>query len=542
MERERERPPDYASHEPNDLRLPAVPQHDFSRPPGNDFKLPDLKTVLSGEFQSPPPHNILHRGSPESACTLSRIESTYGRTNGARNGADALMMSPSEASSRTSNDDRAMRSTSVVSMDDPDVRIAAEALSGLGNPDFGRPASKTAFHVPSHASSDGRLVASPTHMEEEPFLELLTQAHPWVGGTIHGSLSAYTTTKHYSPRLVQAGANLVERNITTPIVSTVSTVGRMTGVESGLRWYLGRKTNDLESNGTDAAGSQKRRQVDCDMDMDGGFSPRSGMRRDSQDSRSDVLPLYRASKPPSYREEESPASAERNRQLDAHNRSWSTQVFVMTSGLGVALSDTSRNSLCYCLGSLSRATEHITTVTDALAMVLEQYDEAREHWHQNHALSIEEGERPKTPDNDQAAQRLAALIKKHSDDIWHTLKTVVNHVSDTAGGALPENARHFVRNQLMSLPQRWRVVSDRQDGDSETSRNAHRMIEFAREGLDMIGQVSQVCRATLDSAEVWLQRAGRRRANGEISKHRHDEDEVMGDADDMHYSQYNEKQ
>lgn len=134
MERVRERPPDYASHDPSDLRLPAVPQHDFSRPPGSDFKLPDLKTVLSREFQSPPPHDVVNRSSPESASTLSRIELTHGRINGARKSADAPMMSPSETESRASNDDRAMRSTSVVSMDDPDVRIAAEALSGLGRP------------------------------------------------------------------------------------------------------------------------------------------------------------------------------------------------------------------------------------------------------------------------------------------------------------------------------------------------------------------------------------------------------------------------
>jgi hypothetical protein len=33
-----------------------------------------------------------------------------------------------------SMDEKTGRSTSVVSMEDPDVRIAAEALSGLGNP------------------------------------------------------------------------------------------------------------------------------------------------------------------------------------------------------------------------------------------------------------------------------------------------------------------------------------------------------------------------------------------------------------------------
>lgn len=44
------------------------------------------------------------------------------------------MASPLGTASAMSAEDRAVRSTSVVSMDDPDVRIAAEALSGLGNP------------------------------------------------------------------------------------------------------------------------------------------------------------------------------------------------------------------------------------------------------------------------------------------------------------------------------------------------------------------------------------------------------------------------
>lgn len=48
------------------------------------------------------------------------------------NGVEPAMTSPSEVGSAMSMEERGMRSTSVVSIDDPDVRIAAEALSGLG--------------------------------------------------------------------------------------------------------------------------------------------------------------------------------------------------------------------------------------------------------------------------------------------------------------------------------------------------------------------------------------------------------------------------
>lgn len=335
-------------------------------------------------------------------------------------------------------------------------------------------------------------------MEAEPLLQLFATKHPWVGGTMNASINSsmfmYNTTKHYSPRFVQYGANLVERNIATPMANTVGTVGRYTGVESGLRRYLDeRRPHDLEKGDDDA------------MEVDS-----EAMRRDSADN----LPPYRSSKPPSYREEYSPAAIDRSRERPPHNRSWSSQVagqmFVMTSGLGVALSVTSRRSLQYCLQALGQATVHIATVSDALKMVLEQYDEARDSWHKQNEKSMEEGERPKTPDHDEAARRLADIIKKHSDDIWTTLKHVTNYVSSSAGGALPENARHFVTNQLMSLPQRWRLVSANQTGESETSRGAHRMIAFATEGLDMMSQVSHVVKATLDSAERWLERVGRR--------------------------------
>ena len=485
-----------------------------------EITLPDLKTVLSPDFQELSSSLRLSRqvhDSPVSVRSLPRIDPGPAFVNGTSKSSESGA-SPSDAGSVMSIDDQAARPTSV-SMDDPDVRIAAEALSGLGNPDFARSPSTRTF---SHAS------LGHVKQEPEPLFELFTRAHPWVGGTINGSLSAYSTTKTYSPRVIQYGADLVERSITTPVVSTVSKVGRMTGVESGLRWYYGganaSRPNDVDGGSVETA-SKRRRLMDDEMDVEyGHFSPpQSRLRLDSNDINDEVLPAYRASKPPSYREKASPTEGDGQMQLErpSHNRSWSSQVFVTTSGLGVALSVTSRRSLRFCLSFLSRQADHVTTVMNALKLVLEQYDQARDAWHQNHDASIEAGLRPKTPDHDEAARRLAQIIKTHSEDIWRTLENVVTSVSSYAGGALPENARHFVRNQLMSLPQRWRVVSDNQTGESETSRSAHRMIAFATEGLDMMGQVSQTMKLTLESAERWLARAGRRQEMVE-TPHRYD--------------------
>ncbi|KAK3059689.1 transcriptional regulator opi1, partial [Teratosphaeriaceae sp. CCFEE 6253] len=84
---------------------------------------------------------------------------------------------------------------------------------------------------------------------------------------------------------------------------------------------------------------------------------------------------------------------------------------------------------------------------DALKFVLAQYDEARDQYHQrrsgdpHHAL-LEKGDpRPRTPDHDDAARRLAGKIQKYCDDIWQTLKVVTKSVGATIGSALPAPAR-----------------------------------------------------------------------------------------------------
>ncbi|KAK3714844.1 transcriptional regulator opi1 [Vermiconidia calcicola] len=515
MEQEHTSPPAYISHDPAHLNFPSVPRGDVRREHAiAEITLPDLKTVLSPEFQDASRtcdsgRAYLGHDSPNSMRSLPRMDPGPSYTNGERTSLESTMKSPSEAGSVMSIDERGLRSTSV-SMEDENVRNAAEALAGLGNPDFIRSPSSRTFSHASPSSSEHTPAGDPQH---EPLLELFTKAHPWVGGTINGSLSAYSSTKNYSPRLVQYGANLVERSTILPVVSTVSSVGRMTGVESGLRWYYGgnvRRPIDVEQ-GEDDPTSKRRRIYEVDLE-NGDANGLHQFNRDSQDFGAEALPAYRASKPPSYRSEVSPMSTDRQTQLEqrGERQSWSSQVFVMTSGLSVALSETSRHSLRQCLSFLSRQAEHVTVVMSALQLVLDQYDQARDAWHRDHDSTTEKGQRPKTPEQDEAARRLAGVIDKHSKDIWRTLQNVVDSISHYAGAALPDNAKEFVKNQLLSLPQRWRFVSNNQTGESETSRSAHRMVAFATEGLDMMSQVSQTMKLTLESAERWLERVGRR--------------------------------
>lgn len=135
MELQRERPPAYHSHDPDTLKLPSVPSHDFNTTSQNqhDLRLPNLQTVLSPDFQradSPPQDGTR---SPLSVRSLPRMD-PGDSNNEARKSMDGVLISPSDNGSRMSGEERGLRSASVLSMDDPDVRLAAEALSGLGNP------------------------------------------------------------------------------------------------------------------------------------------------------------------------------------------------------------------------------------------------------------------------------------------------------------------------------------------------------------------------------------------------------------------------
>lgn len=145
MEDLQQRPPEpdqqHTSHDPSEIAFPQVPRHELTGHKNpNDITLPDLRTVLSPQFESHAQASaeaaFNSRCSPMSANSLPPIDigNNAGYTSGTRTSMDMAMASPSEAGSLRSDEERGRRAKSVVSMDDPDVRLAAEALSGLGNP------------------------------------------------------------------------------------------------------------------------------------------------------------------------------------------------------------------------------------------------------------------------------------------------------------------------------------------------------------------------------------------------------------------------
>lgn len=369
--------------------------------------------------------------------------------------------------------------------------------------------------------------------EPEPLLSLITSNHPWLGNSINGSISAYNTTKGYTPRFVQYGAGLIERNIGSPMVNTVSSVGRRTGMEKNLRRYLGeghRRPSDLEQGDDyDASRSKRRRRASPAgdaMEVDDALAA-SRTRGGSQSSYAESLPAYDDQRSPNYEEavissdgRASKAPEERSNTPQDRRINWSTQLIMTTSGLGAALSETSLRSLKLCLGLLRSATTHIDSVMRALKLLLEEYEAALRNRGQSDGQASLNGTMADMglvdSDKDDQVQRIAVRIRKLSSDIWKTIESVVKTVSRQTGGALPENASRVVRTQLLSVPQRWQLAgrnaSSEHAGGQEV-QGANRMLAFAKEGLDMMGQITTVLDGTVQSAESWLARIGRRPAS-----------------------------
>ncbi|KAF2467820.1 clock-controlled protein 8, partial [Lindgomyces ingoldianus] len=527
QEQERPPPPAYTQHDPESLRLPSVPTHSLLPPQSNDRHLPGIRSLDlpdAGAARPHPSHLPAIELGPKSNAEALQWGSLPPLSS-------ATFPKVPEGLPRSSTDMDVGSPMDTASVEDPDVRLAAEALSGLGNLDFARSPTARSLTLPREPPA-----------EPEPLLSLITTNHPWLGGTINGSISAYNATKGYSPRFVKYGAELIERNIGSPVVNTVSSVGRRTGVEKNLRRYLGevhRRPSDLEQGDADAAHKRRRVMTSGDsvdaMDIEDSIAS-SRTRGGSQSSYAESLPAYDDQRSPNYEESAvvvvDPAAGKEtgSRPESSQDRrvNWSTQLIMTTSGLGVALSDASLKSLKLCLSLLRSATKHIDNVMHALKLVLEEYESAlrnRQHSGPDPASSsssdpskmemeidiISHSQGLDLESEKEARVRaIASRMKSLSSDIWNTLQNVVQSVSRYTGGALPQNASQVVRTQLLSVPQRWQLATRTTAGEGEGEvRGAQRMLAFAKEGLDMMGQITAVVDGTVRSAEGWLGRMGR---------------------------------
>ncbi|KAL9041003.1 MAG: hypothetical protein Q9214_004267 [Letrouitia sp. 1 TL-2023] len=433
------------------------------------------------------------------------------------------------------------RDTSVLSMDDLE---AAQALEVLRAESTRQPPSQ-AHHreTPSMVTNERTLpIRHPSNraQEPEPLLSLLTSHHPFISSAINGSLSAYTSSKSYSPRF-KYGAEFVERHIGTPVANAVSTASRVTRADQGVRIML---------QGRDSgARTPKRRRIEdqpsSETDVEQGlpaYTPQGIERRLSELSSDESLPSYDDHRSPSY-EESSPAESSK-KQIPPSNNRWPPKLMVSTAGLGIAMREESLRSLRYCLACLRWGNRHLGDTLNTLKDVVTEYQQTEQRA-ADPAIEPESKEaRASNRPRDRAT--IAQHIQNLRSDVLNTLKQVVDVVSTYTGGALPTNARELVRRHLISLPQRFHIASlplvrRSQGGDSEsgnqpaqsscedgqskrdgaqpadTVTNAQKVILLATEGLDMMAQVSSVVDETIRAAEEWCARLGKNPENRENS-------------------------
>ncbi|KAK2616952.1 transcriptional regulator opi1 [Conoideocrella luteorostrata] len=483
--------------------------HQASHPPP---QLPPLNGPLAYR-QPPPPINATRADSP---ATMDL------------DGSNSVTSLPSPDRQSPNNS---------VNLDDPDVRLAAEALGDL-RADFISSPPDTTTLAPLSPKMNGHQRTPSTSQSRsphpEPLLSLLTTAHPFVASTIGGASSAYGGAKNFSPRF-KSGAEYVEGYL-TPIAKTVNSVGRATGVEGGVRWFLGNRRQTDSTGAITNGNSKKRRKVGEEdegankksKDMVNGevdmtpSTPRSE-RRSSSASTVDTLPAYDEIRSPAYTET-APTSQETPRSSPV-NGSWQSRLITSTSGLSVAMSAESLKSLKYCLKWLRWTNDHMSQVIGNLKTTVEEYEqtteansESTESQQSSDALNSEDGS-PNGRTPEQARTELTNKINTLKVDVLKTLQETINTVSKYAGGALPDNARVLVRRHLTSLPQRFRVASlsdgapanGDKDSDSAVREGAQKVMVLAKEGLDMVTQITAVLDGTIVSAEEWCERMGKRR-------------------------------
>ncbi|KAK4075332.1 uncharacterized protein Triagg1_4453 [Trichoderma aggressivum f. europaeum] len=503
----------------DDQHRPPQHLHGLPNPPPphqNQNHWPSSFNASLNSYRQPPPFH-----APDSPATIMDMD-------GAASVASAASPSPDRIYDGTPT-------PSSLTLDDPDVRLAAEALGDLRADFVSSPPDSSSLPPMSPPIAPFQLQQTkPMSPKPEPLLSLLTTAHPFVASTIGGASSAYGGAKNFSPRF-KSGAEYVEGYL-TPLANTVNSVGRVTGVEGGVRWFLGAgrrhpaPTSDPDSNGS----NKRRRTGESSSSSDANGSPDNGLddsssvvsktpRRLSTASTVDTLPAYDDQRSPAY-SETAPATHK-----PPSSQPWQTRLMMSTSGLSVAMSAESLRSLKYCLRWLRWTNDHMNRAILNLKHALEEYEKAEKKERSEggpsanspgdaEAMDVDGAEKSQEQPNPSRSE-LAARINSLKGDILKSLQDVINNVSKYAGGALPENARVLVRRHLTSLPQRFRLatMSDSQsensnrDGDSAMREGAQKVLVLAKEGLDMVTQVTGVLDGTIVSAEQWCERMGKRR-------------------------------
>ncbi|KAI5799110.1 transcription factor Opi1-domain-containing protein [Peziza echinospora] len=413
-------------------------------------------------------------------------------------------------------------------LEDPDVRLAAEALGDL-RADLNHGAAATSRRlqlstasVSSTSSSNNNTCLnsplSPTSSssvhhhhhqhhqqqqqeQEAPLLDLI-QSNPnpvLRAASAAGRLSAaaYSTSKAFSPRWKYA-AESVESVAKGPL-GLVSKVGKSSGLEGLMRRSLGGGAGTLEgedirvdgngnagfgggrrsASGPPANGSKKRKTSSNagDMEVNGNGNSSVG----------EVSTLKEVP------EEQKALQKQRQQQQQQHEypNTWQTRL-ISTSGIGV-MSEESLKSLKFCLEWLRWANNHLAKCVETLKAVLEEYQRSQKSLTSSEAASTpssgtsqtsnsdspqqqqqQQQQSPASPNNAKASTDrknfLMGRIEALKAEVLKTLKRVITIVDNYAGSALVGETRAMVKRQLLLLPERLQIALVAHTPESEKAQ------------------------------------------------------------------------
>ncbi|KAK4443812.1 clock-controlled protein 8 [Podospora aff. communis PSN243] len=482
--------------------LPPIQPHRDSISSASNHTLPSLSSVTSGLKPSTEPTPPTHWPSlnPYTTFYTPSYAQPAETPPPRHSGAEISTASPDRFSERRSGS---------VSLDDPDVKIAAEALSHL-RADFVSVSSPPNHNtsLPTTPRDQKMGVMSPRDSSEqhtEPLLSLITASHPLVATTIEGAASAYNSGKDLSTHL-KTSAEYIEGYL-TPVAKVVGNVSRKTGVEGGVRWFLSRKHARKHQSGTDLeAGGNKRRKAKLtpkEMEVLDRAFPKLDDDRRASISTVDTLPAYDDHRSPAYSEE-----VDVNGQAvpNGEAQPWKTRIVVSTSSLRITIQADSLSKLRYCLQQLRHANSRVTSMMNNLQSLVDQYDAAGTR---NDSNGAGDSSRP-SEDRSSLIAQMEALKKAIAENV----KSAINLVSNYAGSTLPENVQNLIREQINGLPARWRLSALREASTDEATaggndqekamrEGARRVLLLAKEGLHLFTQISDVIDRTIKTAENW---------------------------------------
>ncbi|KAK3686154.1 transcription factor Opi1-domain-containing protein [Podospora appendiculata] len=512
--------PPSQNHDPATLAFPDAPSTELPpiQTPGERISspsnqtLPSLSTVTRGQPSHFTPHQQQQQFQPEQHWPSLNPFTAYYSPSHVQPPSLRYLDGDSSVASPERPYER--RGTSV-SLDDPDVRIAAQALGDLKADLVSSPPGRNTSGFPRdrQAGGAGEGAGNVQGRKPEPILTLIT-SQQLLAATFEGAMSAYNTGKNFSPHL-RTGANYIEGYL-SPVAKVVGSVGRRTGVEGSLRWILsstGRKTrhaSDLESG---EGASHKRRRVkltEKEIEAHGRTSDYVEYGTERRLSTStvgtvDTLPAYDNKSSPAYTE-----MAERSSMDGAEAGSSSPQprlerLVIMSSGLGVAMKEGSRHKLIIIIGWLRSTNERIAERVRELQALLKRYD----------AVAFSDGEDHVMGDSQEAASRsqLMASMVQLKHDIYNLIKASIDYISKHTRAVVPQNVAVLVTGHLKSLPGRYpwpvaRAISaENQTGASpdQVKRDGFNVVlVFAQEGLETIAKVQKLLEGTLISAQEWV--------------------------------------